>query len=233
MALAACRRIRWTGGSAPSPCRPRPLSPGRPGYRHCRCQIARCRSPARAGPGRASGRKVNRQPLAARRGRFEQLQRAVEQGHVPVRRDNIGAVGLERYAVRNFEDPFGYNALPVRLGLLLWSGAKCCTSTKAMPGRSGGYAGKKGSKGRESPGRCADADSRGILGHHAQMAAPLLSVRGFLPRPLHLAPFCRHADLLPFPVYSLASGLCWNTFRELPSGPSWSHSRPSPASVQW
>ena len=87
---------------------------------------AGCRWPALAGPEPESGEEVNRQAMAARRGGFQQLQRAVKLGHVPVRRDNIGAVGLDRHAVRNFEDldagitldQFGEDALVVQSQVL-------------------------------------------------------------------------------------------------------------------
>src|ERR1035437_2180450 len=97
--------------------------------------------------------------MAARRGGFQQLQRAVKQGHVPVRRDNIGAVGLDRHAVRNFEDlhagitldQFGEDALVVRSQVLHQDESHAGIGV-------GGHAEKEGFKCRQPPGRRADAD---------------------------------------------------------------------------
>ena len=54
--------------------------------------------------GQGAEEEVNRQAQAARRGRFQQLQRAVQKGHVPVGRNDVGAVGLDRHPVLDLED---------------------------------------------------------------------------------------------------------------------------------
>ena len=157
--------------------------------------------------GQGAEEEVNRQTMAARRGGFQQLQRAVEKGHVPVRRDDVGAVGLDRHAVRDFEDlhagialdQFGEDALVVRGQVL--------HQDKGHAGIGvGGHAGKEGFECRQPPGRRADADygaSWGIMPgwwlHRSRFEGSF--------RLLRLAPFCRHDDLLPFPA-TLASGLC-------------------------
>ena len=142
--------------------------------------------------GQGAEEEVNRQTMAARRGGFQQLQRAVEQGHVPVRRDNIGAVGLDRHAVRNFEDlhagialdQFGEDALVVRSQVLHQDESHAGIGV-------GGHAGKEGFECGQSPGRRADADygaSWGIMPgwwlHRSRFEGSF--------RLLHLAPFCRH-----------------------------------------
>jgi hypothetical protein len=148
--------------------------------------------------------------MAARRGGFQQLQRAVKQGHVPVRRDNIGAVGLDRHAVRNFEDlhagitldQFGEDALVVRSQVLHQDESHTGIGV-------GGHAGKEGFKCRQSPGRRADADHG-----ESRTVMPGWRLRRYRYegscRLLRLALFCRHDALLPFPA-TLASSL--STFR--------------------
>jgi hypothetical protein len=44
-------------------------------------------------------KEINRQAQPARRRRFEQVQHAVQDGHVLVRRDHIDAVRLDRRAI--------------------------------------------------------------------------------------------------------------------------------------
>ena len=157
--------------------------------------------------GQGAEEKVDRQAMAARRGGFQQLQRAVEKGHVPVGRDDIGAVGLDRHAVLDFEDlhagitldQFGEDALVVRGQVL--------HQDKSHAGIGvGGHAGKEGFKCRQPPGRRADADYGASWGIMPRWRLHCSRFEGSF-RLLHLAPFCRHADLLPFPA-TLASGLC-------------------------
>jgi hypothetical protein len=137
--------------------------------------------------------------MAARRGGFQQLQHAVKLGHVPVRRDNIGAVGLDRHAVRNFEDlhagitldQFGEDALVVRSQVLHQDESHAGIGV-------GGHAGKEGFKCRQSSRQTYRCRLRGILEHHARMVARSLFEGSF--RLLRVAPFCRHDDLLLFPA---------------------------------
>ena len=117
--------------------------------------------------GQGAEEEVDRQALAARRGRFQQLQRAVQKGHVAVGRDDVGAVGLDRHPVLDLEDlhagvaldQVGEDALVVRGQVL--------HQDKGHAGIGvGGHAGKEGLERRQPPGRSADADdgeSRGVL----------------------------------------------------------------------
>ena len=116
-------------------------------------------------PGQGAEEKVNRQTLAARRDRFQQLQRAVKKGHVPVGWDDIGAVGLHRHPVLDLEDlhpgialdQFGEDALVVRGQVLHQDKGHAALGV-------GGHAGKEGFERRQPPGRCADAhDGKALL----------------------------------------------------------------------
>ena len=70
--------------------------------------------------------EVDGQPLAARLGRWQQLQRAIEKRHVVVRRDDVGAVRLHDHPVLHLEhlhpraaaDQVGQDALVVRCQML-------------------------------------------------------------------------------------------------------------------
>ena len=70
--------------------------------------------------------EVDRQALAARKARFQQLQRAVQKRHVAARRNDVSAVGLHHHAVLHLEnlharvtpDQVGEEALVVRSQML-------------------------------------------------------------------------------------------------------------------
>ena len=70
--------------------------------------------------------EIDGQPLAARLGRWQQLQRAIEKRHVVVRRDDVGAVRLHDHPVLHLEhlhpraaaDQIGENALIIRSQVL-------------------------------------------------------------------------------------------------------------------
>ena len=90
---------------------------------------------------------------------FQQLERAVQKGHVAVGRDDVGAVGLHHHPVLDLEDlhagvapdEVGEDALVVRGQVL--------HQDKGHAGIGvGGHAGKEGLEGRQPPGRRADAD---------------------------------------------------------------------------
>ena len=109
--------------------------------------------------GQRAEEEVNRQAMAARRGRFQQLERTVQKGHVPIGRNDVGAVGPDRHPIFNLEDlhagialdQVGEDALVVRGQVL--------HQDKGHAGIGvGGHAGKESLKRRQSPGRCADAD---------------------------------------------------------------------------
>ena len=70
--------------------------------------------------------KINRQAQPARRGRFEQMQHAMQDGHVLVRRDHIDAVRLDQGAILDLDDfhaggaleQFGHDAFVRRVQML-------------------------------------------------------------------------------------------------------------------
>ena len=105
--------------------------------------------------------KVDRQALAARGGRFQQLQRAVQERHVAVGRDDVGAVGCYRHAVLDLEhlhagiaaDQVGEDALVV--------GGQVLDQHKGHAGFGvDRHAGEERLKGRQAAGRGTDADNR-------------------------------------------------------------------------
>ena len=109
--------------------------------------------------GQGAEEEVDRQAQAARRGRFQQVQRAIQKGHVVVGRDDVGAVGLHRHPVLDLEDlhagvapdQVGQDALVVRGQVL--------HQDKGHAGIGvGGHAGEEGLERRQPPGRRADAD---------------------------------------------------------------------------
>ena len=105
--------------------------------------------------------EIDRQPLAARRGGFEQLQRAVEERHVAARRDDVGAVRAHDHPVFDLEDlharvapdQLGQQALVVRCEVLH-------EHERHARIRVRGHAGKKRLECGEPTGRRADADNR-------------------------------------------------------------------------
>ncbi len=110
--------------------------------------------------GQGAEEEVDRQTAEARCGRFQQLQRAVQKGHVPIGRDNVGAVGLHHHPVGDLEDlhagivldQLGQDALVVRGQML--------HQDKGHAGIGiGGHAGEKGLERRQPSGRGADTDN--------------------------------------------------------------------------
>ena len=111
--------------------------------------------------------EVDRQPAAARLGRFEQLQRTVQKRHVVIGRDDVGAIDPDRHAVLDLEDlhagiapdQFGENALVVRRQML--------DQHEGHPRVDvGRHAREKGLERRQTTGRGTDADDRKAdLGH--------------------------------------------------------------------
>jgi hypothetical protein len=102
--------------------------------------------------------------LSARCRRFQQLQGAVQEGHVAVRRDDVGAVGLDLHPVLNLEDlhagvapdEVGQDALVVRGQVLHQHKGHARIGV-------GGHTGKEGLERPQPPGRCADADDGKML----------------------------------------------------------------------
>ena len=102
--------------------------------------------------------KVNRHAASARSHRFQQLQRAVQKGHVAIGRNDVGAVGLHLHSVLHFEhlhagvaaDQFGENALMVRRQMLHQNEGHTGIAT-------GGEAGKERFESRQPAGRRPDA----------------------------------------------------------------------------
>jgi hypothetical protein len=108
--------------------------------------------------GQRPEKEVDGQALAAWGRRLQQLQRAVQERHVAARRDDIGAIGLHLHAVLDLKDlhtrvspdQVGQNALVIR-GQVLHQ-HKGHTRVSVC-----GHAGEEGLKGRQTPGRSADA----------------------------------------------------------------------------
>ena len=150
--------------------------------------------------GQGAEEKVNWKALAARFGRFQQLERAVYKGHVPVRRNSVGAVGLDRHTVRNLED-LHTGIAPDQLGknaLVVWSQVLHQDEGHAGIG-VGRHAGKEGFKRRQPSGRCADADNGASRGAMLGWRVDLFRLDGSF-RLLRLPLFCSHAAELPFPT---------------------------------
>ncbi len=111
--------------------------------------------------GERAEEEVDRQAMAARRGRFQQVERAVQKGHVPVGRNDVGAVGLDRHSVLNLEDlhagialdQVGENAFMVRGQVLHQHKSHAWTGL-------GRHAGKESLKRRQTTRRGPDADNR-------------------------------------------------------------------------
>ena len=110
--------------------------------------------------GKGAEEKIDRQALAAGGGRFQQLERAVQKGHVTAGRDDVGAVGLHHHSVLDLKDlhagiapdEVGEDALVVRGQMLHQDKGHARIDV-------GRHAGKKGFEGRQPTGRCADADN--------------------------------------------------------------------------
>ncbi len=109
--------------------------------------------------GERAEEEVDRQALAARGNRFQQLQRAVEKRHVAIGRNDVGAIDLHRHAVLDLEhlhagvatDEVGENALVVRCQMLHQHEGHAGIG-------SGGHAGEKRLERRQPPGRGTNAD---------------------------------------------------------------------------
>ena len=109
--------------------------------------------------GKGAEEKVDGQTLPPGSGGLQQLQGAVMEGHVAPWRDDVGTVGFDHHPVLDFEDlhpgvaldEVGKDAFVVRGQVL--------HQDKSHAGVGvGRHAGKKGFKGRQSPGRGTDAD---------------------------------------------------------------------------
>ncbi len=97
--------------------------------------------------------KVDRQALAARRDRLQQLQRAVKKGHVAIGWYDVGAVGLHHDTIGHLgnlhagvaPDKFGKDALVIRRQMLhQYKGHARIFVVR--------HAGKEGFKGRQPAG---------------------------------------------------------------------------------
>ena len=152
---------------------------------------------------------------AAGGGRFQQLQGAVQEGHVPVGRDDVGAVGLDRHPVLDLEDlhpgvafdQVGKDALVVRGQVL--------HQDKGHAGIGiGGHGGKESFKGRQPPRRSADADDGKALLRLCLRADTRVHLRGrrffqrLLRRSYRPPLFGRRAlgYFLRFPLFGLSFG---------------------------
>ena len=101
--------------------------------------------------------EINRQPQPARRGRLEQMQDAVQDGHVLVRRDHIDAIRPDRGAILDLDhfhaggalEQFGHDAFARRIQML---------DDDKRHAAVRGTCAEKLFQGLESPGGCADAD---------------------------------------------------------------------------
>ena len=109
--------------------------------------------------GEGAEEEVDGEALAPRRGGLDELERAVQAGHVAVGGDDVGAVGFDGHAVRHLEDlhpgvapdQVGEDALVVRGQVL--------DQDEGHPRVPvGGHGGKKRLEGGQSPRRGADAD---------------------------------------------------------------------------
>ena len=109
--------------------------------------------------GERAEKEIDRQALAAGRGGLEQLQRAVEEGHVAIGRDDVGAVGLDDHAVLDFEhlhagvapDQVGEDALVIGREVLHQHESHARVDF-------GRHAGEEGLERGETAGGGADAD---------------------------------------------------------------------------
>ncbi len=109
--------------------------------------------------GQGAKEKINRQTQAPRRPRFQQVQFAVQEGHIPVWRNDIGAVGLHLHPVLHLEnlhpgvlsDQIDQDAFVV--------GVQMLHQHKGHPGfRVRRHGGKEGFDGGQTSGRSADPD---------------------------------------------------------------------------
>ncbi len=109
------------------------------------------------------------------------MQRAVQKGHVAVGRDDVGAVGPDLHPVLDLEDlhpgvaldQVGEDALVVRGQVL--------HQDKGHAGIDvGGHGGEEGLKGRQPPGRSADADDGKVLRRFQGKGPSGFSSVGFL-----------------------------------------------------
>jgi hypothetical protein len=171
--------------------------------------------------------KVNGQAHAAGRGLFQQMQRAVQEGHVPFGRDDVGAVGLDRHPVLNFvnlhpgiaPDQLGEDALMVRGQVL--------HQDKGHAGIGvGGHGGKERLKRRQPPCRRADADDGKTLLGDVHRPLVLFGLFGlfddgrlfpllfrplsiFLPRPFFLSCHAEPPYLPPDPTDLYPRTVLW------------------------
>jgi hypothetical protein len=142
--------------------------------------------------GQGSKEEVDRQPQASRCGRFQQLQGTIQKGHVPVGRNDVGTVRLNRHPVLDLEDLHPRVAFDqIRKHALVVRGQVLHQDKSHAAVGIGGHARKEGFERRQSPGRRADADN-GKTRLRADVQAPL---RGWLGRERGLH---RHVTLSVF-----------------------------------
>ena len=115
--------------------------------------------------GQGAEEEVDGQALAVRRGRLQQMQRAVQEGHVAVGRDDVGAVGSDRHPVLDLED-LHLGVAPDQVGedALVRGGQVLDEDEGHVAVGVGGHGGEEGFKGRQPSGRGADA-------HHGKACA--------------------------------------------------------------
>ena len=131
--------------------------------------------------GQGAEEEVDGQALAARRRRLQQLQGAVQEGHVPARRDDVGAVGLDHHPVLHLKDAHaGVAPDELRQEALVIRG-QVLDQHKGHAGiRLGGHAREEGFKSPQATRRGADAhDGEGRRGlPHWGVGCDLLHRRG-------------------------------------------------------
>ncbi len=103
--------------------------------------------------GQGSEKKINRHTVAPGRAGFEQLKGSIQKGHIPVGRNDVGTVGLDRHSVLDLEnqhagialDKVGEDTFVVRGQMLHQNKGHARIDI-------GGHAGKKGFEGRQPSG---------------------------------------------------------------------------------
>nr|WP_255604410.1 hypothetical protein [Oscillochloris sp. ZM17-4] len=111
--------------------------------------------------GQRAEQVVDRQAQAARRHRLKQMQGAVEEGHVAVGRDDIGAVGLHDHAVLDLEDLHAGVAPDQLAEDALVVGGEVLNEDEGHVRRGRlGHSGEERLEGGQPAGGRADADDR-------------------------------------------------------------------------
>ena len=108
--------------------------------------------------GQGAEEEVDGETLTARCRRLQQLQGAVQEGHVPARRDDVGAVGLDHHPIPHFEDIHAGVAPDELRQEALVIGGQVLDQYKGHAGiRLGGHAREEGFKSTQPARRGADA----------------------------------------------------------------------------